>query len=227
VHYIRLDRLVEQELGEWELSQLATASARSELLAPGKTKADWTDLERRLTPGRDPDLWAEAFDEFFLGRLQSRYLEPIGIVSAKGAWEGEGFTIASIQCSLIEFLAATRAGKNYRHKNPQEPYEYNRSRDLFVEFLFQTAPFNKLFSKVGAEDFYSNVRCALLHEARTRNGWIIWSSGAVAVDCKNKIVYRDSFQALIKQYIDDYGPDLTSKVPLQEAFIRKFHDLAA
>lgn len=149
------------------------------------------------------------------------------MIRDNGTWEGEGFTIASIQCALIEFLAATRAGKNYRHKNPQGPYEYNVSRDLFVDFLFRTEPFDKLFSKIDAENFYSNVRCALLHEARTKAGWIIWSSGAVAVDCKKKIVYRDSFQTLIEQYIDDYGRALATSIPLQEAFLRKFHDLAA
>jgi hypothetical protein len=209
------------------LSQTAAASAKSELLAPGKTKDDWTKLAQRLTPGRDSDLWAEAFDSFLLSRLRSRYLKPIGLIRDKGSWEGEGFTIASIQCALIEFLAAIREGKNYRHGNPQGPYEYSGSRRLFVDFLFQTAPFDQLFSKGEAEDYYSNVRCALLHEARTKDGWIIWGSGTVAVDCKNKIVYRDSFQRLIEQYIDDYGLALTTNATLQEAFIRKFNDLAA
>lgn len=209
------------------MNQINSASARLELLAPGKTNRDWSNFSKRLSPGRDPDLWAETFDAFLLGRLKSRYLTPIGMIRDNGTWEGEGFTIASIQCALIEFLAATRAGKNYRHKNPQGPYEYNGSRDLFVDFLFRTEPFDKLFSKIDAESFYSNVRCALLHEARTKDGWIIWSSGAVAVDCKKKIVYRDSFQTLIEQYIDDYGRALATSIPLQEAFLRKFHDLAA
>ncbi|PQZ52126.1 hypothetical protein CQ052_03890 [Ochrobactrum sp. MYb15] len=209
------------------MNQINSASARLELLAPGKTNRDWSNFSKCLSPGRDPDLWAETFDAFLLGRLKSRYLTPIGMIRDNGTWEGEGFTIASIQCALIEFLAATRAGKNYRHKNPQGPYEYNVSRDLFVDFLFRTEPFDKLFSKIDAENFYSNVRCALLHEARTKAGWIIWSSGAVAVDCKKKIVYRDSFQTLIEQYIDDYGRALATSIPLQEAFLRKFHDLAA
>jgi hypothetical protein len=197
------------------------------LIAPGKTKDDWAKFAKLLVPGGDANVWAEAFDTYLLARLQSRYLRPIGMVRDKGTWEGEGFTIVSIQCALIEFLAATRAGKNYRHKNARPPHEYQNSRKLFVDFLFQTAPFDKLFSEGEAGDFYSNVRCALLHEARTKDGWIIWATGAVPVDCHKKIVHRDSFQAIIEGYINDYGIALTADASLQEAFVRKFDDLAA
>lgn len=209
------------------MSQTAAGGARPEFIAPGKTTDDWTKFAKQLVPGGDADIWAEAFDKFLLGRLRSRYLNPIAMVRDKGKWEGEGFTIVSIQCALIEFLGATRAGKNFRHKNPQPPHEYKFSGDLFVDFLFQTPPFDKLFSKGQAEDFYSNVRCALLHEARTKDGWIIWSAGATAVDCRKKIVYRDSFQGVIEGYINDYGLALTADASLQEAFLRKFNDLAA
>ena len=208
------------------MSQTSGASVRSELIAPGKTKTDWVNFARQLVPSCDTALWAEAFDSFLLARLRSRYLKPIAMIRDKGEWEGEGFTIASIQCALIEFLAAMRAGKNYRHKNPQGPYEYSGSRDLFVKFLFETAPFSKLFSENDAGEYYSNVRCALLHEARTKDGWIIWVSGSVPVDCQKKIVYRDSFQSLIESYITAYGLDLTRDVSLQEAFVRKFNHLA-
>lgn len=205
----------------------AAASARSEFIAPGKTKNDWVKFAKLLVPGGDANVWAEAFNTYLLARLQSRYLGPIGMLRDKGRWEGEGFTIVSIQCALIEFLAATRAGKKYRHKNAQSPHEYQNSRKLFVDFLFQTAPFDKLFSEGAAGDFYINVRCALLHEARTKDGWIIWVTGAVPVDCKKKIIYRDSFQATIEGYINDYGLALTADASLQGAFIRKFNDLAA
>ncbi|CCV08635.1 conserved hypothetical protein [Mesorhizobium metallidurans STM 2683] len=52
-------------------------------------------------------------------------------------------------------------------------------------------------------------------------------TGAIAVDCQRKIVYRDSFQAVVEGYINDYGIALTVDVSLQEAFLRKFNDLAA
>ncbi|RWD79110.1 hypothetical protein [Mesorhizobium sp.] len=209
------------------MSTPTTSGDRSEYIAPGKTKDDWAKFAKQLVPGGDADIWAEAFNTFLFGRLDSRYLKPIAKVRDKGGWEGEGFTIVSIQCALIEFLAATLAGKNYRHKNPKPPHEYNRSGELFVEFLFTTPPFDKLFSKADGEAFYSNVRCALLHEARTRDGWIIWATGITAVDCKRKIVFRDTLQGVLEDYIKDYGTTLTADVALQEAFLRKFNDLAA
>lgn len=208
------------------MTQGSARNARLERIAPGKTKADWVEFSKQLVPGGDVELWAMAFNSFFRARLQSRYLKPIAVIRDKGEWEGEGFTIASIQCALIEFLAATRAGKNYRHKKPHGPYEYGNSRDLFVKFLYQTAPFANFFSKQTANEYYSNVRCALLHEARTKDGWIIWVKGSVPVDCQKKIIYRDSFQSLIESYIEDYGLNLTNDVLLQEAFVRKLNHLS-
>jgi len=37
-----------------------------------------------------------------------------------------------IQCSLVEFLESCVQGINYVHHNPVAPYEYNRSREVFV-----------------------------------------------------------------------------------------------
>lgn len=201
-------------------------SVREELIAPGKSKADWAELLGRLVCGGDEVLWAEAFETFLLARLQSRYLHPIEVLRTLSKWEGEGFAIVSIQCALIEFLAALREGKTFRYKDPKLPYEYNRSGTLVRDFLCGTEPFAELFNEVQASDFYDNVRCALLHEARTKAGWIIWASGEPAVDAERKIVFRDSLQDLIKRYITDFGNSLIKDVELQQAFIRKFNDLA-
>ncbi|ABR60067.1 hypothetical protein GOD90_16820 [Sinorhizobium medicae] len=205
---------------------IANVPTRPELIAPGKTKDDWRDFAKKLIPGGDEVLWAEAFDSFLFGRLRSRYIDPITAVRDGSKWTGEGFTIVSIQCALIEFLAALRQGKKFRHENPVPPHEYKNSRDLFCDFLRRIDPFDKLFTKAKAKDFYANVRCGLLHEARTKGDWIIWASGIPAVDCQRKIVYRDSFQDVIERYIHDYGLALLKEIPLQEAFIRKFDDLA-
>ncbi|MDF8357293.1 hypothetical protein [Ensifer adhaerens] len=205
---------------------IANAPDRSESIAPGKTKDHWRAFVKKLVPGGDEVLWAEACDSFLFARLRSRYIDPIAAVREGSKWNGEGFTIVSIQCALIEFLAALREGKKYRHKNPQPPHEYKNSGDLFCDFLQKTDPFDKLFTMAQAQDFYANVRCALLHEARTKDGWIIWASGTPAVDCQRKVVYRDSFQNLIEGYIHDYGVALTGDIALQKAFIRKLNDLA-
>ncbi|MDF1631425.1 hypothetical protein [Mycoplana sp. MJR14] len=196
-------------------------------LAPRRSDKDWRRLSSQLIIGGDASPWADAFQEFFFERLESRYLKPIRLLQNEGSWEGEGFSIVSIQCAMLEFLAACRGGLIYRHRNPQPPFEYSASGDLFASFLAETVPFKALFTRDDALEFYRKVRCALLHEARTKGGWAIHASGQTGVDCSRKIVYRNTFQTLIENYIDGYGRDLLTDLDLQAAFVRKFNDLAS
>ncbi len=157
---------------------------------------------------------------------------------------GEGFSIVAIQCTLIEFLASTIEGKNYRHRgsrdaSPLGDYEYYNSSDMFVRFLSEQDPFRRYFDRDTAHDFYANVRCPLLHEARTRNGWTIWGFTieigdsldhkpvfSAPIDPKEKIIFRDNLQTLFLRFVDEYGDKVTSDVTLQGAFLRKFDNLA-
>lgn len=194
------------------------------------TGDDWRKFKEKLVVGGDHEIWASAFEDFFRQRLKLRYLDPIELLGAPGGWQGEGFSVVSIQCALIEFLAATRSGKNYRFLRKGDvlgPHDYSSSSALFQDFLSGVAPFSTAFDADSAKDFYQSIRCALLHEARTRNGWRIWVSGPKPIDPARKIVYRDALQAAILTFVDDYGRALLTSPLLQEAFIRKFDDLAA
>lgn len=202
---------------------------RTTYIAGKLTTDHWRTFKATLVVGGDAEPWADAFDNYLRQRLHLRYLRPIQLLQSNGTWEGEGFSIVSVQCALIEFLAALRKGENYRHLKRGEtlgPHEYNRSGDLFRDFLATEQPFNAWFTPDTAADFYASIRCALLHEARTKNGWIIWGSSAVPVDAGRKIVYRDTLQSTILDYVESYGQALLTDQPLQEAFIRKFDNLA-
>ena len=198
-------------------------------IAAGKTSADWYAVRDKLIVGV-PNGWYNAFAEFFSARLSLRYLHPIKILQENGTFQGEGFSIAAIQCSLIEFLESTTQGTNYRYLRRNEKageHEYSSSRDVFVSFLSNREPFAGTFDKESAQDFYVSVRCGLLHEARTKNGWKIWAQhpdGKIAIPSKY-IVYRDNFQAALLIYIQEYGKQLPLRSDLQEAFIRKFNAL--
>ncbi len=199
-------------------------------LAGSLTEFDWQNMKTKLVNtnvSNEPDLWAEAYERFFRQRLSLRYLKPIELIQKKGTWEGEGFTIVSIQCALIEFLAAIRKGKNYKHGGQLGPYEYSRSRDLFVDFLSSVQPFCRWFSDATATDFYGSVRCALLHEACTRNGWTIWATGNPPIDAERKKVFRNDLQNELEEYVNDYGNSLLNDRLLQKAFVRKFDCLAS
>lgn len=194
------------------------------------TEQDWNAVKGKLIIGGDRSLWAEVFQDFCWQRLYLRYLKPIEALNSNGTWEGEGFSIVSIQCALLEFLAATREGKKYRRQTGHQKlgqHEYSRSGELFRNFLSNTAPFSSWFNAILAEEFYRSVRCALLHEARTTNGWRIWVTGVAPIDAAGKIVYREALQKTILDYIADYGRSLETDRVLQEAFVRKFNDLAS
>src|ERR1700677_2038206 len=148
-----------------------------------------------------------------------------------GTLQGEGFSIVAIQCSLIEFLAATYWGRNYRFviKNapPLNKYEYSKSAEIFCGFLSTQEPFASVFTSEIAQDFYASVRCGLLHEPRTKNGCTIRAMGDSIVDASRKIVFRDNFQDAILDFVTWYGEMLPDNPTLQAAFIRKFDSLGS
>jgi hypothetical protein len=201
-------------------------------IAGWKTPEDWRALRSMLVIGGSPDRWTNAFVDFFQTRLDLRYLNPIKILQDHGTFQGEGFSILAIQCTLVEFLESTVQGIKYRHLRRGEalgPYEYSSSREIFVGFLTKREPFAKDFDDQLARDFYAAVRCGLLHEARTKDGWRVWARGPdpSVIDRAGRIVYRDNFQAALQVFIVWYGSALKTDTVLQEAFVRKFDDLCA
>src|SRR5438874_5846733 len=80
-----------------------------------------------------------------------------------------------INAALIEFLESTVQGKSYRLLRggpPLGPHVYPRSGDMLESFIVNRAPFNTELDVATAHDFCEGVRCGLLHEARTKNGWV-------------------------------------------------------
>ncbi len=198
-------------------------------IAGWNTPADWYVIRARLEFGKQQG-WTEAYTDFFRTRLELRYLRPIKVLQDNDISQGEGFSILAIQCSLIEFLESTTQGTSYRYVRRGEKisaYEYSSSQAIFIAFLRDRAPFCKAFDEATALDFYINVRCGLLHEARTKNGWRIWAENQrdVIADTSKRIVYRNNFQNALISYIDAYGKILPFNQALQEAFVRKFDSL--
>lgn len=199
-------------------------------IAGWKTAADWAAFRDMLVVGGGGDAWQRAFREYFQTRLDLRYLKPIRILQEHGTFQGEGFSILALQCTLVEFLESTVQGVNYRYVRPHErlgTYEYNSSSDLFASFLCKRHPFTRYFDELLAREFYREIRCGLLHEARTKGGWKVWahaSDGAV-VDRARRIVYRNNFQNALDQFIRWYHDALPRDVALQQAFMRKFNNL--
>lgn len=207
------------------------ASTGDVRIAGSRTASDWKAFQHRLKHGAGPDAWKEAFDDYFHARLLSRYLDPIRVLQGKHPTRGEGFSIATIQCALIEFLETTVQGISYRYRSKGSPplgeHEYSKSANVFVSFLASRPPFAAAFTKPVALDFYQGVRCGLLHEARTKNGWRILARNGkgLIVDARTKVMYRDNFQTGLLYFVDWYKGELASNTTLQQALIRKFDSL--
>ena len=212
-------------------------------IAGGFTVDDWNALKVKLEIGGEIDSWKQAYNDFFLMRINTRYFAPINLLMKQLGKAGEGFSIVVLQCSLIEFLESTLEGKSYKHCRPKtcndcdrriipktelNDDQYSNSINLFKKFLTKRTPFNKYITNpTQAGNFYEYVRCALLHEARTKGGWRIHAEckSAPPIDVKNKIVYRNNLQSDFEEFVRQYGENLPNCEELQRAFIRKFDSL--
>jgi hypothetical protein len=199
-------------------------------IADRKTIVDWQRFRGSLVVGAKSSLWQKAYREYFLARLNLRYIDPIKILKEQGALTGEGFSILTIQCSLIEFLESTAQGTNYRYLRRNETigiYEYSSSKQIFIKFLCTRIPFSREFNDKIAMDFYTGIRCGLIHEAQTKCGWKVRakSPDGTMINHKKLIVYRDDFQRGLDEFIKWYGVVIQSDIAIQGAFIRKFDSL--
>ena len=200
-------------------------------IAGNRTVKDWQQFRQTLVPGGDPKPWKTAFATYFEARLLTRYLKPIESLQASHTLNGEGFSILAIHCTMIEFLESTLQGRTYRFRRRKDPplktHEYAESGRMFSAFLTKRQPFCAVFNSAIAADFYSGVRCALLHEARTKDGWIVKAKGSAIAEVSGgrKVVYRNNFHDALLNFIEWYRAVLPTDQALQEAFIRKFDSL--
>jgi hypothetical protein len=191
------------------------------------TDEDWQFLEKGLRADfANEALWNKALD-VFESRLNERYIKPAEEIQNKLSVTGEGFAITAILCSLVEALETFYEGKCYKYEKPRNNNEYGngKSKTLFVSFLTSREPFKNIFNLDLAEDFYKNVRCALLHEAMTRDGWRIRVDTDVLVAHKEngKVLNRFYFLENLKDFIKSYRAEVLTDKKRKNAFIRKMN----
>lgn len=214
-----------------------------------QTKQDWLDLRAKILANpNDATTWTAA-TKLLDQRLDTRYFRPIEKILRMWITSGEGFAAMALICSLIEFLQSCYEGKTFKDHETETKFIYGSSAKKFKNFLEQHEPFKSDFTKAVsnptkyiktfADDFYSNVRCGLLHEAATNNNWIIKTYRGTDkninfVDLTNenkKIIYRDKFFDVIKTYCDTYRQQIIGNKKdsknqfLRDNFCRKLDSL--
>jgi hypothetical protein len=204
-------------------------------IAGKQTDAPWTSLKTRLQADPPPHLWASAFRRFHRARIDTRYMMPIASIRKADRQIGEGFVMVALFCTLVEYLESCERGYNFRfvpkRNSPMGPYEYNRyeASGYFKDFLRTRKPFVTLVPSALVDSFYRDVRCGLLHEARTKGGWTVstrQSGGQLVSQGAGKVtLFRNELIPALETYCADYRSRLLSDQNTQAAFIRKFDHL--
>jgi len=212
----------------------------------------WTTIRKELNDNYNlSEQWKSAV-ELFDKRINKKYLNSIEELIAKDIREGEGFLIVTIQCVLIELFAAFKDGAIYNHNKPIEGglyYEYKDCGEIFIKFLNTEDIFNKIFfvtDKLGNKQlntpfsgklFYSQVRCGLMHEARTKGNWHINATKNDNISDtrfikqakKGNVIYRTLLHFALTRYFKKYKSELLNEDivynNLRRLFARKLDDL--
>ncbi len=212
-----------------------------------KTVTDWQKFVPILKKDPSPENWNEAYNRFLYERINTRYFKPIELLEDHGKNEGEGFAIVTIQCCLIEFLASIRLRTTFTKPDTKKcnvsdctnkiidnTNKINPSK-IFTSFIKSNKPFATFFdSSNKADSFYHGIRCSLLHDAQTRDKWLIrakvrdeklpkdalisWNGPT-----QKKILFRNNLQQALETYLVEYSKDLQQCKSLQAAFIKKFN----
>lgn len=139
---------------------------------------------------------APAADLIFY-RLYGRYIKPFNFRHQSFQEEyKDGFSMMANCCLLIETLVSFREGWEDTR---------NRSEEAFRLFFARNGGFKITKDKVG--DFYKNVRCGILHQGETANGWRI---SRVMKDplLKHKTINANKFSKCLEESLNAYVSEL-------------------
>ena len=150
-------------------------------LAKGITVADYLRLKLQMD--------RQGIAELIRLRFRDRYLDPIASMKRKS-----GFCMVAIGCLMIEALECFHQGW---------PTSDRKSRSAFCQFIAREQGFS--FLKTRADEFYSHVRCGILHQAETTGGWRIRrDKGGPLFDEPTKTLNANEFIKGLSASLADY-----------------------
>lgn len=130
----------------------------------------------------------KAISAFICERFDERYFNPILNSSNK-----HGFSMLAIGCLVLETLESFYQGKGDTK---------NASKKMFKDFFARNTEF-KVFES--ADDwFYQKIRCGILHQAETLDGWRILRSGLL-LNRKDKTINAETFIKQLQKELKSYS----------------------
>jgi hypothetical protein len=208
------------------------------------TSKQWKELRPRLDRVPHQQAWKEAIGVIRC-RLEERFFKPIELLlTADEQAVVAGFSVMALCCLLAETLQVFYEGRTAdtaqtasdRCKYPDEGCVLSPSTARSLkDFLTKSPYFQGDFpTKKIAGDFSVNVRNALLHDAETREGWLIRrlhpteQNKIVGQHNSAHVVYRTAFYRALRKEFDDYLGRLAdaSHDELRRNFLRKMDFIA-
>jgi hypothetical protein len=153
---------------------------------------------------------------FIYDRLYGRYLKPFDFPSQKYRLNYKnGFVLMASCCFLIEtYVSFTKSEFRDTNRLSAKCFCYffssNKSFSLFAEGALK--PDGSLANKTDGgipNDFYENLRCGILHNGETKNGWkITRKSNTPYFDPASKTINAFKFANLLAKILQNYKKQL-------------------
>lgn len=179
---------------------------------------------------------------FIYERLYSRYIKPFHYNNSdyKKNYKN-GFSIMASACLLIETYVSFKA---------QALRNTDGNSERCFGYFFVSEPNFNIFStgalsesryldtrikirpseKTGVpHQFYKNVRCGILHNGETKNGWLIAREGLL-FDVNNKTINATEFSIELKNVLENYKNQLcvsNFNDPIFQNYVNRLKDLIA
>ena len=136
--------------------------------------------------------------DFIYHRLHERYIEPLLHVPCNYK---SGFLMMASACLLIETMQAFYSGRNEtRDENGR-----GNGEKSFREFFERESNFFPGFADEEV-DFYSNIRCGILHQAETKAGFSILRDRGKLLDKAQKSIeanlFLEALERCLKKYVE-------------------------
>jgi len=186
---------------------------------------------------KDKDTNKKNLSRFVFDRLYGRYIKPFDFDNKIHPDRYKnGFTIMANCCLLIETYASFRE-KSFRDTKGKSErcfgwFFLNENR--FSDFSKNGLPMadyininGRINNKGVPRDFYLNVRCGILHNAETRNGWKILRRGYF-YDENSKTINAFEFMNGLKDTLVDYKKSLDASdvnTEIWDSFVNRVKDI--
>lgn len=129
-----------------------------------------------------------------------------------------GFLQMSVACLMVETLESFRQGLSSTRR---------LSRTVFEDFFERERVHFPHFHTVSCE-FYSNIRCGLLHQGETTGGWRIVQRNAMLLEIGSRTVNSQLFVCGLERSLNDYLVELSEsgfEAPVWVMALRKLSSI--